>query len=290
MKAVGPAVSPAPSVLSEDLERQLGEAKQAFVPVVVLGATVGGLAAAVAIRTRTGRAVCVIDIDGRETEAGMEAEKGKVSVLSARSLDALRAINADLHKTVLSGAKGARSSPTSPMCGFDTPLHLSSPSLREALIDHLIAGAGGASSIWRSSPLKGITLLAREEDHEETEGSHEVAIVFENGVIIRAGLVVVAMENFPFLAHSENPMCVEGVTTLPKGVTDGLWLLRGDSDSEISEVALISETRKQAVTFIASSSSSARTQCPDSPRQECVAVVGKKMETLQANTTCEPVS
>ncbi|KAL8273685.1 hypothetical protein Esti_002397 [Eimeria stiedai] len=288
MKAIGPAVSPAPSVPSEDLERQMGEAKQANVPVVVLGATVGGLAAAVAIRSRTGRAVCVIDIDGRETGAEMEGEKEKVSVLSARSLDALRAINAELHKTILSSAKGECSSPTSTTCGFDTPLRLSSPILREALIDHLTAGAGGASSIWRSSALKGITLLARGETDEAAEASHEVAVVFDNGVVIRAGLVVVAMENFPFLAHTKDPMCVEGVATLPEGATDGLWLVRGDSDSESPEVALISETQKQAVTFIASSPSSARTQCPDSPRQECVAVVGKKMETLQDDNNCEP--
>ncbi|KAL8445331.1 hypothetical protein Emed_005673 [Eimeria media] len=218
----------------------------------------------------------------------MEGEKEKVSVLSARSLDALRAINAELHRTVLSNAKGASASPASPICGFDTPLRLSSPILREALVDHLTTGAGGTSSIWRSSPLKGITLLAREENEEEAEGTHDVAIVFENGVVVRAGLLVVAMENFPFLAHTEHPMCVEGVATLPEGVTDGLWFVRGDSDSESPEVALISETQKQAVTFIASSPSSARTQCPDSPRQECVAVVGKKMETLQDDSTCEP--
>ncbi|KAL8455220.1 hypothetical protein Emag_000965 [Eimeria magna] len=288
MKAVGPAVSPVSSVLSEDLERQMEEAKQAYVPVVVLGATVGGLAAAVAIRSRTGRAVCVIDIVGRETAAEREGEKEKVSVLSARSLDALRAINAELHRTVLSSAKGACSSPTSLMCGFDAPLRLSSPALRDALTDHLTTGAGGMSSVWRSSPLKGITRLAREENDEEAEGSHEVAIVFENGVVIRAGLVVVAMENFPFLAHTEHPMCVQGVATLPEGATDGLWLVRSDSESETPEVALLSETQKQAVTFIASSPSSARTQCPESPRQECLAVVGKKIETLQDNNTCEP--
>ncbi|KAL8430554.1 hypothetical protein Efla_000499 [Eimeria flavescens] len=255
MKA-GEASPSLSGVSLEEAEKQMGRSKQAYVPVVVLGATVGGLAAAVAIRSRTGRAVCVIDVDGKESEAKLEGKKNKLSVLSARSLDALRAINADLHRSVLASAAGDGSSANSPVYDFDVPLRLPSPLLREILVDHLTAGVGGSSSIWRSSGLKGMTLLAREEDEEAAEGAQEVLIAFEDGVTIKGALVIVATDKFPFLPQTENPMCVEGVTSLPKGVSDGLWLVRGDSDSQSPGVALLSETQKQAVTFMASSPSS----------------------------------
>lgn len=197
-----PSLHPvAPSEVSKGGE--IAQAKDATVPVVVLGATIGGLAAAVAIRSRTGRAVCVIDIDRKENEAERDREEEMFCVLSARSLDAVRAINADLHKALLASiAEEAEADPA--VCMFDLPLRLSASHLREILVEHLTTGPGGASFVWRSSPLKHIKMLSQ-DDEEKSQAPHSAVILFENGTIVKAGLVVVATEKFPFLAQMEDP-------------------------------------------------------------------------------------
>lgn len=53
-------------------------------------------------------------------------------------------------------------------------------------------------------------------------------------------------------------VCVEGVTSLPEGVSDGLWLIRSRSGFEGPQVALLSETEKQELSFVASSPCSVR--------------------------------
>lgn len=188
--------------------KQMGDARQASVPVVVLGATLGGLAAAVAIRSRTGRAVCVVDVDGRETDAkgGLEEERETPCVFSPRGLDAIRAINPKLHRAVLAGiAEEAGAVAESATSSTESPLRLSSSVLRELLISHLTVGAGGASFLWCSSPLKHITFTPAAEGKEGTEGSRNIVIVFQDGVVMKADVVVVATGSFPLLAQNDGP-------------------------------------------------------------------------------------
>lgn len=269
----------------------LAEARQANVPVVVLGATIGGLATAVAIRSRTGRAVCVIDMGGSESEEN-ERERNLHCVLSARSLDAVRAINADLHRALLTAIAEETAAGVAPeaargpaKCLFDLPLSLPSALLRELLLFHLTAGAGGSSCLWRSSRIQHIACFSSPENKEENEGGNGVVLVFENGVVIKAGLVVVATDVFPFLAQTEDRMFVEGVVPLPDGVGAGLWFLRGAADPQRVDVALLSETEKQTVTFVASSPHCAAAICSQSPGPNAAAVSEKQTTPREENKT-----
>lgn len=292
MKIERAAPSPQAGTSLNALEgNALAEARQANVPVVVLGATIGGLATAVAIRSRTGRAVCVIDMGGSESEKNGK-EKNSYCVLSARSLDAVRAINADLHRALLTSIAEETAAGVAPKaaggpaeCLFDLPLRLSSALLRELLLFHLTAGAGGSSCLWRSSRIQHIACFSTPENEEGNEGGNGVVIVFENGVVIKAGLVVVAAEIFPLLTKTEDRMFVEGVVPLPNGVGAGLWFLRGAEDPKGVEVALLSETEKQTVTFVASSPYCAAAICPQSPGLNAATVSEKQITPQEENET-----
>lgn len=207
MKAEGAPVPSHPRGPSDALGmKQTVEAKDASVPAVVLGANIGGLAAAVAIRSRTGRAVCVLDIGGEE-EREQESRSETSYLLSARCLDAVRAINVDLHRTILASKadEAAVARYTTTRTNFDMTARLSSPLLRGILISYLTNGSGGSSFIWHSSPLKRVSFLPKEEKDEGTKRERGVVLVFENGIVIKADLVVVATQDVPLMGLVEDP-------------------------------------------------------------------------------------
>lgn len=268
MKAGGAPAPSQPGVPSEAPGmRQIVDAKNASVPVVVLGANIGGLAAAVAIRSRTGRAVCVLDIEG-EQEREQESGNDTSYFLSARCMDAVRAINADLHRAFLASMADEATAARGTVSRPDLTARLSSSLLRDLLTTYLTKGCGGSSFIWRSSSVKRISFLSNKEKVEGTRKDRCVVIVFENGTVIKADLVVVAAEVLPLAGLTDEVSCEE---SLAEGTGKGVWPLNGNKGFTAVdfERALASPSSVPPPAVL----------CPESPRPEAAAE--KKTGTVQ---------
>lgn len=259
---------------------QMEDARDAKVPVVVLGATIGGLATALAIRSRTGRAVCVIDVDGKDSE---EQTSSISCLLSARSLDAMRAINTDLHRAVLH--RISKENVATPPLDAATewastgPLRVSFSSLRNVLIDYLTAGAGGRSWLWRSKAVKQICV---DSPTDATKTLKKTNIHFADNVVLKTDLVVVANADFPVAGcwreQAEDLLCVEGAAPLPHKVSDGVWTFR---NSKGLHVSLLTDAEKQSVFFVASSPVAALNLCAENLHPGAAAVACRIVEVLQ---------
>lgn len=281
MKSTDPSESPEgkrQQVLLPDL--QVEKARDAKVPVVVLGATIGGLATALAIRSRTGRAVCVIDIEGKDSEPQASS---MFCLLSARSLDAMRAINTDLHRAVIDII--SKETATTPSFAAATewaytgPLRISCLSLKNLLVDHLTAGAGGRSWLWCSNAVKHICVESPPEDASKM--FKKTNIHFADNVILKTDLVVVANSDFPVVGgwreQADDLLCVEGAAPLPHKVNDGFWTFRNSNGLRLS---LLTEAEKPSVFFVASSPVGALKFCPENPHPEAAAIACRIVEAL----------
>ena len=243
---------------TESIESEaLFEAKSASVPVVVIGASIGGLAAAVAIRSRTGRAVCVLDVK-REEVTSREQEEEMSYILSARCLDAVRAINADLYRTVLMSVEDdACAGGASKSSSVYLNSRLTSSHLRDILSSHLTGGHGGSSFLWRSSPIRSISFTSRTDEDEGREEGRPVLVTLKDGVVIKAELVVVATDTVPFQELLREPSSQEGKDSLPEGLTPPeVWASKSSRRPSDLEVALLNEGERRVLSFMASLSPS----------------------------------
>ncbi|CDJ69609.1 hypothetical protein, conserved [Eimeria necatrix] len=273
-----------PSDFPETLQMQ--DARSATVPVVVLGATIGGLAAAVAIRSRTGRAVCVLDVQGEEVKQGEKIESDTVCALSVRCMDALRAINSDLYRSVMSNTEVSNSFPAA-ACSMkmDGPMHISCSTLRQILAAHLTTGHGGSSFFWRSCSVQHVSVVGKQEKADGESGGL-VSLSFENGVVIEAGLVVVAtdsvsvsdlLDNHPLQAHRNS-------FSTDCGGQQGEWRLScGSRRPSDLEVALLTEAERRVMSVVASATPSTITG-GESPATDVSPLMEGKNETLCEET------